>query len=40
MVIDDEKVEEKALPVGLEYEFEAVDAEWARRYVQQSQYSI
>ena len=40
MVIDDQKVEAKGLPVGLEYELEAVDGEWARRYVQQSRYSI
>ena len=40
MVTDDQKVEAKALPVGLEYELEAVDAEWVRRYVQQSRYSI
>ena len=39
-VIDGHKVEAKALPVGLEYELEAVDAEWARRHVQQSRYSI
>ena len=39
-VIDGHKVETKALPVGLEYELEAVDAEWARTHVQQSRYSI
>ena len=39
-IIDGHKVETKALLVGLEYELEAVDAEWARRHVQQSRYSI